>query len=103
MNSWMHLRYWSSVGLLPARRPAWPAGASASRISSAMRASRSLEGQQHEARPARHTPPTEIPGGHLHGDAAPALSSGIPTGPPYLPDLLKPDTGPKVSQSALTA
>lgn len=46
----------------------------------------------------------EIPSdGHLHGDAAPALSSGIPTGPPYLPDLLKPDTGPKVSQSALTA
>lgn len=42
MNSWMHLRYWSSVGLLPARGPGWPGGASASRISSAMRASRSL-------------------------------------------------------------
>lgn len=44
MNSWMHLRNWSSVGLLPARAPGGPGAASASRISSAMRARRSLRG-----------------------------------------------------------
>lgn len=48
MNSWMHLRYWSSVGLLPAKGPGWPGGASASRISSAMRARRSLGDAQSE-------------------------------------------------------
>lgn len=59
MNSWMHLRYWSSVGLLPARGPGWPAGASASRISSAMRARRSLGEAPDEPRPT--PPPCRVP------------------------------------------
>lgn len=54
MNSWMHLRYWSSVGLVPSRAPGWPGGASASRISSAMRARRSLWEMQDEACPFPH-------------------------------------------------
>lgn len=63
MNSWMHLRYWSSVGLLPARGPGWPAGASASRISSAMRARRSLGEAPDEPRP------TPRPAGSPYGPA----------------------------------
>lgn len=66
MNSWMHLRYWSSVGLLPARGPGWPGGASASRISSAMRARRSLGEVQSDrvgpTAPHPHgTPPSQRP------------------------------------------
>lgn len=62
MNSWMHLRYWSSVGLLPARGPGWPGGASASRISSAMRARRSLGVARREARPSPQRPsPATLP------------------------------------------
>lgn len=63
MNSWMHLRYWSSVGLLPERGPGWPGGASASRISSAMRARRSLREAQSEGRPVPHGSPPPPPDG----------------------------------------
>lgn len=60
MNSCMHLRYWSSVGLLPARGPGWPGGASASRISSAMRARRSLGEVRDETCPfPQRLPPPE--------------------------------------------
>lgn len=43
INSWMHFLYCCSVGLLLWYWPGWPSGASASRISSFIRASRSLQ------------------------------------------------------------
>lgn len=42
MNSWMHFLYCCSVGLLLWYWPGWPKGASASRISSFIRARRNL-------------------------------------------------------------
>lgn len=77
MKSWMHRRYWSSVGLLPARGPGWPGGASASRISSAMRARRSLEEARREGRPRPHPPKPPSPPlrAHAHSVTMSAFAS----------------------------